>query len=144
MMIWLLLITLLDTAVFDIGPQSQCPEDFTLVGVWDLRSARAPARLVIRENGAGYIRDQVEAIPFAYRLDLSRDPIWFDLQFRDATIDSWETLLRCESRSDGTVLKWVLRPEDGTRPVWPRDEGSAPAGVSVIGLWRVEQADSLP
>lgn len=143
-MIWLLLVALLDTVVVSIGPQSRCPEDFSLVGVWDLRSRSAPSRLVIRGTGEGHIRDQVEATPFVYKLDISRDPMIFDLQFQDTTIVRWETLLRCERSSDGAVLKWVLRPGDGRRPVWPQDGGATPAGVSVIRLWRVESADSVP
>lgn len=143
-MIWVLLFALLGTAVVGTGLQSRCGENFNLVGVWDLQSARAPSRLVIRESGEGYIRDQVDVIPFTYSLDLSRDPIWFDLQFEDTTIGKWQTLLRCESSVDGAVLKWVLRPEDGTRPVWPGDGSHVPAGVGVIRLWRVELADSVP
>ena len=134
-----LVFALFGTAVLSSTPQSQCPEAFNLVGVWDLRSTSAPSRLVIREAGEGY-----EAMPFTYRLDVSRDPMWFDLQFRDTTIAKWETLLRCETSDYGLVLKWVLRPMDGARPEWPRDDDVVPAGVSVIRLWRVEPADSVP
>jgi hypothetical protein len=141
---WLLIFALLPTKVVVIGPQSACPEDFDLVGVWDLRSTSAPSRLVIREAGEGYIRDQVEAMPFTYKFDLSKDPLWFDLEFEDTTMVRWETLLRCEASRDGAELKWVLRPADGIRPVWPRDDSAALPGVSVIRLWRVEPADSVP
>jgi len=113
------------------------------VGVWDLRSTSAPSRLVIRQSGEGYIRDQVEAMAFTYKLDLSKDPFWFDLQFEDTTMVKWETLLRCSRSSDGAMLTWVLRPADGSRPVWP-DDSAAPPGVSVIRLWSVELADSVP
>jgi hypothetical protein len=130
--------------VSGLSVQSACPEDFTLVGVWDLRSTSAPSRLVIREAGDGYIRDTVEAIPFTYTLDLSRDPIKLDLQFKDTTMARWETLARCEASSEGTILIWVLRPEDGIRPEWPDKSASAPEGVSVIRLWRVASPDSVP
>ncbi len=142
-MTWLLMFALLYAKVVSIGLQSACPEDFNLVGVWDFRSASAPSRLVIRESGEGYIRDQVEAMAFTYKVDLSRDPIWFDLQFEDTTMVRWETLLRCERSSDGAVLTWVLRPADGNRPAWSGD-GAAPPGVSVIRLWSVEPVDSVP
>ena len=138
------MFTLLETMVSAVGPQSACAEGFTLVGVWDLRSTTAPSRLVIRDAGEGYIRDQVEAMPFTYKLDLSKDPLWFDLQFKDNTMVRWRTLLRCEGSSDGVMLKWVLRPEDGIRPLWPRDGSPAPPGVSVLWLSAVEPADSVP
>jgi len=73
---WLLVFAFLCTKGVSVGIQSACPEDFNLVGVWDLRSASSPSRLVIRESGEGYIRDQVEAMAFTYKLDLSRDPLW--------------------------------------------------------------------
>lgn len=143
-MTWLRMLAVLDTVVLSLGPQSGCAEDFSLVGVWDLRSTVAPSRLVIRDAGEGYIRDQVETMPFTYQLDLSKDPLWFDLQFEDTTMVGWKTLLRCEGSADGPVLKWVLRPEDGMRPEWPRDDASAPLGVSVLRLWGVEPGDSVP
>jgi hypothetical protein len=143
-MTWLLLAMTLGPAVFAHGFQSQCPESFELTGVWDLGSSNAPSRLVIQEDGRGYVRDQVEAMPFTYAFDLSKDPIWFDIVFQDTTMVRWETLVRCQTSSDGGVLKWVLRPEDGNRPRWPRDDIPTPAGVTVITLRRVELADSVP
>jgi hypothetical protein len=82
-------------------------------------------------------------MPFSHTVDLSRDPIWFDLQFEDTTMAPWKTLVRCEESSDGKTLMWVLRPMDGIRPEWPTDEEATP-GVNILRLWRVELADSIP